>query len=435
MASQPTASTSLQPSGWSLLKQHRALLLVIAAAVLLAWPAWRWWQGPLVNTDTVVRRDFVQTVVASGHVETPHRVELGAQITGTVRRVPVAEGQSVTAGTLLVELEAAELQATTRQAQVAVQQAQARQRQLREVQAPVAEQALRQAQANLDNARLALQRQEDLFRRGFIGQAALDEARKAAELADAQTQSARQQWASAGVRGSDAAVADSAVAQARAGADAAAARLRYTRLLAPVAGTLIGRNVEPGDVVQPGKVLLTLSPAGRTQLVLNIDEKNLRLIALGQAATASADAYPQERFDATLAYINPAVNPQTGAVDVKLDVPAPPAHLRQDMTVSVDIVVARRPQALLVPAGALHDVDTTAPWVLRVQGRHAQRQPLRVGLRSGAWAEVLDGLQEGDQVLPAGATVAAGARVRVVATQAAAVLARPAVAVTPSAKP
>jgi HlyD family secretion protein len=413
-------------------------LLVVLLTCLLVWPAWRWWQGPQVVTEPVVRRDFVQTVVASGHVETPHRVDLGAQITGTVRRVLVTEGQSVSAGTLLVELEATELQAVSRQAQVAVLQAQARQRQLRELQAPLAEQALRQAQASLDNARAALSRAQDLFRQGFIGQAALDEAHKAAELADAQTQSARQQLASAGARGSDAAVAETAVAQARAGADAAAARLRYTRLLAPVPGAVIGRHVEPGDVVQPGKLLLTLSPAGRTQLVLNIDEKNLRLIAVGQSAVASADAYTQERFAATLVSINPAVNAQTGAVEVKLDVPAPPPHLRQDMTVSVDIAVAQRPQALLVPTGALHDADGATPWVLRVQGARAQRQAVRLGLRSGAWAEVLEGLRDGEQVLPAGAAVAAGARLRALTAQtpgAAAASASASASATPAAPP
>jgi HlyD family secretion protein len=398
-----------------LFKRHRRAGLVLLLLALLAWPVWRWWLGPELPAQAVVRRDFVQTVVASGHVETPHRVDIGAQITATVRRVHVAEGQSVQAGALLLELEDSELQAALQQAQVAVQQAQARLRQLREVQAPVAQQTLRQAQATMDNTRAALRRNEDLFQRGFIGQAALDEARKAAELADAQVQSAAQQLASAGARGSDSAVAETAVAQARASAQVAQARLRYTRLTAPLDGTLIHRNVEPGDVVQPGKLLLTLSPAGRTQLVLNIDEKNLRLIALGQSATASADAYPQERFAAELSFINPAVNPQTGAVEVKLDVPAPPAHLRQDMTVSVDIAVARRPQALLVPTETLHDINSSAPWVLRVQGSHAQRQPLRVGLRSGAWAEVLEGLQEGDQVLAAGASVSVGARLRVLA--------------------
>jgi HlyD family secretion protein len=394
-------------------KRHRRSLLVLLLLALLTWPVWRWWRGPELPVQTVVRRDFVQTVVASGHVETPHRVDIGAQITATVRRVLLAEGQNVAAGALLVDLENSELQAALRQAQVAVQQAQAKLRQLREVQAPVAQQSLRQAQATLDNARAAQRRNEDLFQRGFIGQAALDEARKAVELADAQAQTANQQLASTGARGSDTAVAEAAVAQARANVEAAQARLRYTRLTAPVAGTLIHRDVEPGDVVQPGKLLLTLSPAGLTQLVLNIDEKNLRLIALGQRATASADAYPQERFAAVLAFINPAVNPQTGAVEVKLDVANPPGHLRQDMTVSVDIAVAQRPQALLVPAGALHDADSATPWVLRVQGSHAQRQPLRVGLRSGAWAEVLEGLQEGERVLAAGAPVVAGARVRV----------------------
>ena len=103
----------------------------------------RWWRGPVVLTDAVLRRDFVQAVVASGHVESPHRVDLGAQITGTVRRVPVTEGQVVKAGDLLVELESAELRAVGRQAGVAVTQARARLRQLQEVQAPVAAQTPR----------------------------------------------------------------------------------------------------------------------------------------------------------------------------------------------------------------------------------------------------------------------------------------------------
>jgi HlyD family secretion protein len=178
-----------------------------------------------------------------------------------------------------------------------------------------------------------------------------------------------------------------------------------------VAGTLIARTVEVGDVVQPGKVLMTLSPQGRTQLVVAIDEKNLALLALGQEAWVSADAYPTQRFAATLAYINPGVNATTGAVEVKLDVPAPPAVLKQDMTVSVDIEVARRTQALIVPMSALHDADA-APWVLRLEGRHARRIPVRLGLRSGGLAEVLGGLSEGDAVLLGSDALKPGARVR-----------------------
>jgi len=404
----------------SLVSRYRwplSLTLLVAAAA--GWLMLRWWLGPEVTVETATRRDFVQSVVASGRVEAPNRVDLGSQITGTVARIPVAEGQAVKAGELLVELESAELRAATLQAEVAVTQAQARLRQLREVQAPVAEQSLRQAQANLDNARSQQRRNEDLFQKGFIGEAALDEARRAVELADAQMRTAQKQLETLRSTGSDYALAEAAVAQALANTEVARARARYATITAPAQGTLIARKVEVGDVVQLGKVLMTLSPAGRTQLVVDIDEKNLRLLALGQKAVASADAYPKQLFAAQVVYINPGVNVQTGAVEVKLDVPSPPPILKQDMTVSVDIEVARRAQALIVPTSTVRDADSAAPWVLKVQAGRTVRTGLRLGLHSGGFAEVLDGLLAGDQIIAAGSVATEGARVRVVAATAA----------------
>lgn len=390
-----------------------ALLVLLALAVLFG-P--RWVLGPQVPVETVAQRDFTQTVVASGRVETPHRVEMGVQIAGTVLRVPVVEGQTVAAGTPLIELEASELQAAAAQAAQTVQQGRARMRQLREVQAPVAEQAVREAQANAETAQRALVRSRALLSQGFISPAALDETQRTERVAQAQVTTAQQQLASARPSGSDSAVAQATLAQAVAAADAAQARLRYARVSAPLAGTLITRNVEPGAVVQPGKVLMVLSPAGPTQLVVQIDERNLRLLRLGQPALASADAYPGERFAAELAYINPGVDAGRGAVEVKLRVSAPPAYLKQDMTVSIDIEVAQRRQAVLVALGSVHDADGAQPWVLKVDGRHARRQALLLGLRSNGLAEVLKGLQAGDQVVPASAkTVADGARIRAVA--------------------
>jgi HlyD family secretion protein len=111
-------------------------------------------------------------------------------MTGTVARVPVVEGQSVTAGTPLIELESSELRAALNQADLAVREAQARVRQLREVQAPVAEQTLRQAEANYEAARLNLVRNRDLFAKGYIGQSVLDEADRAALVAQTQVRSA-----------------------------------------------------------------------------------------------------------------------------------------------------------------------------------------------------------------------------------------------------
>lgn len=396
------------------LRTYRLQILIACIVLGLAvWAGQRLLLGPKTPVVVVVQRDFVQTVVASGRIESPHRVELGVQITGTVKAVPVNEGQSVNAAQPLIELEDAELVASVRQAELAVTQTQAKLRQLREVQAPLAEQAMHQAQVNQDAATRALQRTQDLFDKGFIGQAALDESARAEQVMRSQLKSTQQQLNSARAGGSDMAVAESALSQAQAGAELARARLRYGKVLAPVAGTLIARNVEPGDAVQPGKVLMVLSPAGETQLVVQIDEKHLNLLKIGQTAQVSADAYPDQRFTAELVYINPGVDAQRGSVEVKLHVAQPPAYVRQDMTVSVDIEVAKRSQAVLVPTEAVHDLDTSAPWVLKVVKGQAVRSPIRLGLRSQGLSEVLEGLAASDQVLATtGVAVNDKARVR-----------------------
>ena len=136
-------------------------LKIIFILVLLAalWASIQHWGfGPEVEGLKVEQRDFVQTVVASGHVENAHRVDIGAQLTGTVKRVPVAEGQMVQAGQLLIELENTELQASLKQAEFNVQQAAAKLRQLREVQAPVTAHALHQAMVTQETSQQALKR-------------------------------------------------------------------------------------------------------------------------------------------------------------------------------------------------------------------------------------------------------------------------------------
>jgi HlyD family secretion protein len=212
--------------------------------------------------------------------------------------------------------------------------------------------------------------------------------------------------------GSDYAVALTALAQARASADAATSRLRYATIKAPVAGILIKRNVEPGDVVQPGKTLMTLSPEGQTQLVVQIDERNLKTLRVGQPAQASADAYADRCFAAELVYINPGIDAQRGSVEVKLAVPQPPDYLRQDMTVSVDIMVASRQQALVVPLLAVHDAEGPKAWVLKAEHGGLVRQHVLLGLRSAGMAEVVEGLAPGDLVVPVNVAPALVARAR-----------------------
>jgi HlyD family secretion protein len=390
----------------------RVLVAILFVAAALAYGLGRQWLGPVVPAYAASRRDVVETVVASGRVAAPFRVDIGSQVTGTVKSVPVSEGQAVKAGQPLVELDDAEARASMLQAQVAVAQAQARLRQLGELQFPVAEQSLRQAEANRGNARAQYERNQRLFESGFIGQAALDDAKRNLDVAETQVESARRQVETARPTGSDHAIAATALEQARASLDAARARLGYMVIRAPRDGTLIARNVEHGDVVQPGKALMVLSPAGETQLVLEIDERNLSKLRIGQRALASADAYATQRFAAELVFINPGVDAQRGTLEVKLRVPDPPEYLRQDMTVSVDIEVGRRTAALTVPTDAVRNAVQPSPWVLKVVDGRVLRQPVRTGLRGERFTEVLQGLAEGDLVLAGKSAAREGQRVR-----------------------
>jgi len=168
-------------------------------------------------------------------------------------------------------------------------------------------------------------------------------------------------------------------------------------------------------VVAPGKTLMVMSPAGKTQLIVQIDEKNMRYLILGQHARVVADAYPGQRFDAELSYINPAADATRGTVEIKLDVPALPDYLRQDMTVSVDIEVARRADALTLSVAAVRDDSGNEPWVMLNDNGQAQRRVVKLGVRGDSMVEILGGLREGDQILPAtGLSVKEGKRIRVI---------------------
>jgi HlyD family secretion protein len=370
--------------------------------------------GVPVTVDEVKRGEIVQTVVASGRVMTPLRVSVSAVITERVARIPVDEGQTVRRGEVLIVLDDRNERAAVAQAQATVEQAQAKLRQMREVGLPSAQQALLQAEANLRLARQQYERNQDLTAKGFISQSALDDSRRNLDVAESQLKAARIQVETNAPNGSDYLMARTALSQAQAALASANARLEQTVIRAPTDGLLIARDVEAGDVVQPGKELMVLSPAGETQLVVQIDEKNLSQLRIGQKALASADAYPHERFAAELFYVNPGIDPLRGSVEVKLRVPDPPPYLRQDMTVSVDIEVARRFDVLVTRADAVFDAVGAHPWVLAVAGGRATKKPVTLGLRGEGRVEVRQGATPGDLLVPSSAGVSPGQRVRVV---------------------
>jgi HlyD family secretion protein len=355
--------------------------------------------GPTVSVEILQARPFSQTIVASGRIESPHRVNVGVQITGRVQTVKVREGDLVFPGTVLFELESAELQASLQQAELSQKQAYVKLKQFSTLQEPVAEQAFLQAKANLLSVQRNLERTVLLTQKGFLGAAAKEDAERAQLVAQAQLKAAQKQLISVQKGGSDVVAAELALAYSRATVEGARARLNYTKIKSPVSGTLISRSLEPGDMVQPGRVLMTVSPQGEMHLVLQIDEKNLHLLQLNQKALASADAYPNERFDAKIIFIKPGIDSQRGSVEIKLNVPAPPIYLKQDMTVSVDIEVARREKAMLLATSAIHDADRAQPWVLLIENSKAKHQLVTIGIVSNGIAEITAGINEGDAVV------------------------------------
>jgi HlyD family secretion protein len=213
--------------------------------------------------------------------------------------------------------------------------------------------------------------------------------------------------------GADLRIAEAAVAAARAALQSAEARLAYTRIVSPGPGVVLTRAVEPGDAVQPGRVLMELALEAAAMLSVVPDEKNLARLTVGQRALASADAFPAERFSARTTYVSPVVDPAQGTVEVRLTVDSAPAYLRPDMTVSVDIEVARRDTTLVVPLEAVHVPLSPAPWVYVIRDRKVVRQAIRLGARGTLLAEVLDGLGDGEAVVPvSNRSVAEGQRAR-----------------------
>ena len=373
-----------------------------------------WLLGPVVVGTPVVRADFVRTLVASGHVATLYRSEIGTQISGVVQRIPVREGQAVRAGDTLIVLDASETTALAQQASGQLQQVDAQVRQQRELTLPSARQSLVQARATLLNMQQAFDR--NLAAQGFDTPASADEARKNVDVARADVRAAELTVFTNQPGGSGYIVLQTQRAQARASLAAARTRVGYRAILAPRSGLLIARNIEVGDVAQPGVALMLLSPAGAMSIEVQIDERNLGQVALGQAALVSADAFATQRFAGTVSFINPGVDLLRASVKVQLAVPAPPAYLRQDMTVSVDIETARHPDAIVAPAALIHDAGTASPWVLVARDGHARRQAITTGLVSGGQAEILSGLAPGDQLVPATAVaVTDGHRLRLAA--------------------
>lgn len=379
----------------------RAMLALLLVAVVAGGTiAWR--QRP-VDVQVIEARysPLVRSLRFSARVETLSRVDVGSTVTGRVLRVLATEGMQVRKDDLLLELESQELSAALAQAQASRQQALARLAGLRSTGRGSVQAALAQAQAAVTAAQAEFERVQQLVAQQFLSASRLDDARRSRDVAAAQLEAARSQVQAVSDTGTDVVQAQAQLQLADAGIAAAQARLAQTRLRAPADAQVLLRQVESGQIVQPGKALLTLALQGPTRLSAQVDERFLDQLALEQPAAVLADAYPGRRFAARVLSIAPAVDPQRGAIEVKFAlVGDAPAFLREDMTLSIEVETGRRPRALVVPVAALTvGADPTRATLRVVQDGRIEQRDVRLGLRTLGAAEVRAGLSEGDEVV------------------------------------
>ncbi|MFK3989750.1 MULTISPECIES: efflux RND transporter periplasmic adaptor subunit [unclassified Psychrobacter] len=372
-----------------------ALLLIIVAGFF----AFRWWQGPLLPSYRISSMPLVQTVVATGRVVAVSNTDIGSEISGVVLERRVAEGEQVAAGDLLLVLSSDDVAAQVRQAEAEL--------------AELISSTRPQAVVDLTNAEVALaQADRNVERRRELAaiSAISDEEMEQAIQAQAQ---ARNDLENARLRAN--ALSSGGVEEdlLRARIAALQAQLNKAQVRSKVSGTILTRNVEVGDLVQPGQSLFTIALDGKTEIRVPLDERNLSRLALQQPSVAIADAYPDKPFPVRISFIAPSIDPQRGTVEVRLSVDPVPDFLRQDMTVSVNIETDQRAKALVIPNDALANVKEDSAEVLLLRDGKTQRRVVKLGLRGLSASEVLSGLSAGDEILvDATVSLADGKRVR-----------------------
>lgn len=345
-----------------------------------------------VTVYETARGRVEETVVNSraGTVKSRRRTQMSPGISGLVREIPVAKGERVAAGQVLLRVDDSEFRH----------------------QVTLAERALDAARAAADEACLAaeqtqrgLARADALGRQGLASEEALEEARARAEGAQAGCVAARER----------AREAESALAVAR-------ATLAKTAIVAPFDGVVLDITTEVGEWISPSPPGVMIPPVidliDPLDLYISapLDEADVARVRLDQPARITMDAFRGQSFAGRLTYISSFVETRqeqnrTLTVEAVFDAQALPPNLVPGLSADVEVILDARENVLRVPTYALLEGDR----VLLVRGRRLVEARVTIGLRNWAFAEVTGGLAEGDRVVVSldRPEIKPGARVRI----------------------
>jgi HlyD family secretion protein len=375
-----------------MMKRHLGLVgatVVVVAGVAVYTQVARTDATPAPMTARVTRGSIVDTVDATGTIQPVTTVQVGTQVSGTIKSLAADFNTRVRRGQVIAVLEPSLFQTQVEQAKATVAKLQA---------------DAERAAVDVDDTQAKLRRARALSAQQLISASDLDTAVTAATQAEAQVKSAQAQ-----------------IVQARAQLEQAQVNLGHTVISAPIDGIVVARSVDVGQTVaasmQAPTLFVIAGDLSHMQVLASVDESDIGRVRPGQPVSFTVDAYPGETFTGTVAQVRlqPTVDQNVVSYTTVIDVPNRSEKLKPGMTASVSIEIARADDVLRVPASALRfrpapeSTEARAPQVPRTGGgphvwvwNAGAMQPVRVepGLSNGTMTAVTGGdLTEGAEVV------------------------------------
>lgn len=383
-------------------------MLIIGVLALSAYWITQLWLGPQVVGLTVAKEVLIQTVVTNGKLELLQPTNIISQYNGNVATVSVKQGQYVKAGQTLYTLENKDDRGSIQKARAAIAQAEARFKKISESTHAGSEQSLRSANVAVDKAKKQYARYTELTAKGLVSYEQSSDAIRNLAIAQSQLASAQFLAKASRAKGSEYALAEIALSKARVFEKNLREKSGIRPIVAEQAGMLIASHISAGSRVTTGKKLMVLSPTGKVNLALQLDDRIKSELKPGQQVWLAAEGLTDQRFSAEIS----AANGQ-GLVEVAFTGKQPADFLQQDKLVSVEIELNRRADTLSLSMSAIRNADGAEPWVMVSDNGRAQRRVVKLGMRVKSRVEVLEGLRENELVFPAtGLEELEGKRVR-----------------------
>ncbi len=280
-------------------------------------------------------------------------------------------GDRVSRGQRIAKIEDQELVEQIRQAEAAME---------------VASATIRQRDADLQLARTNVERSRSLFERQLLPKQTLDDNEARYQSAVAALDLARAQNTQSNARLEELRV-----------------NMANTVITSPVNGFVARRAADPGAFASQNAPVADVVDISRVRLVVNVVEKDLRIVELGDATSVEVDAFPGEMFTGRIARIAPVLDPATRTLPIEIEIPNPTFRLKPGMYARVGITTEERPDAIVVPPNAVVDVGDQRGVFIAQDDNTALLRVVKVGIETDERTEILSGVSEGDRVVTTGA--------------------------------